>query len=76
MGPLLFFCRSSWDTEWDPDWDADNCSWFSEGCCPHGYDPNDIYATHHHHYTHLALTPRPPTPAGWSPDFLPWVDQS
>ena len=60
------------DFWWDPDWDAYKFSLYPERCCPHGYDVNDAYDLHHHHYTHISVTPMSPTAAGGGPDYIPF----
>ena len=57
---------------YDPDWDAFKCSGYSERCCPHGYDVNDAYDLHHHHYSHISVRPRSPTAAGGGPAYIPF----
>ena len=61
------------DFWWDPDWDAHECSWYPVGCCPHGYDVNDAYPSHHHHhFRHMSVTPLTPTVGIWGPDYIPY----
>ena len=58
---------------YDPDWYAAKCSGYPEKCCPYGYDLNDDYDLHHHHYSDISVPPerKKMTPGG-IPTYTPF----